>query len=159
MEDQETKLVDSQDNSANKKTDVDPLAEVIENESVEAEKAEKEANTEKAKPVGVQPAKGGEKSKSDPVVVKKSKEYSQREFADAILELERNKSNECNAKGDLKYTPRGATGKLSRYDDFQRDPDTNKTRFEREFIKLVKQDRLVDVDLTKKFLRMYGHRV
>jgi len=147
----ETKQQAGQENS----NASDPLAAVVKSHDKNINKSEEKANTKEQKDTSV----NEDIENDDPLLVKKSSKDSQREFVNAILKLERLHNNEKNTKGELKLTPRKVIGKLSIYDDFQRDDHTGRTRFEAEFQKLVKENRVVDVELTKQFLRMYGHKV
>jgi len=95
---------------------------------------------------------------SDQLSTDEKKQDSAKSDKNGIIELH-NTDIEYNERGEAKLQPLEVAEYLAMYDDFSNVRGYEKTRYQMEFEKLVKSDRVIDMKTTKELLRRQGHEV
>jgi hypothetical protein len=95
---------------------------------------------------------------SDQLSTGEKSSNSQKSAEDDIMDLH-NTDIEYNEKGEHKMQPLEVMGYLARFDDFSIVRGYEKTKYQLEFDKLVREDRVKDIETTVKLLNKQGHEV
>lgn len=159
QEEQSFDVINQQINPENKKNkkqkeeeqSEDPLAEIVaEDEANKIVKEAKKKGIEVDKNVVKVKILGDKKEANKQEIIKKNK------FIDSVLT--KKYKTLYNDNDEIKFSPKKVLSQLSVYSDFSKDVSGGVvTRFERGFLDLVKDDRVIDPILTLEYLKALGH--